>query len=84
MRFKIKPDGIRVVALIRAVRNRWDLLPGDKIKLPGERPAKYLGSVEEGDGQPEYIQMHAFRLHDGMLVILEVPALNRQLGRLLY
>jgi hypothetical protein len=78
------PKAQRIVTLIRAVREIGTLLPGDQIKMIGEKPATYLGALEEGDIQVDYIQMHAFRLFDGLQVILEAPTLNRSLGKYLY
>ena len=84
MFINVTPEGKRVVNLIKAVRLVNFILPGDKIKLIGELPATYLGAVEEGDLQGDYIQMHTFRLWDGVQVVLEVPSLNRILGKYLY
>jgi hypothetical protein len=81
---KDKPDGKRVVNLINAVREISAIFPGDRIKMIGEKPAIYLGAIEVGDIQVDYIQMHAFQLFDGLLVVLQVPFLNRRLGKLLY
>ena len=84
MLINVKPEGKRVVNLIKAVRQISTVLPGDKVKMVGEKPATYVGAIEEGDIQTDYIQMHAFTLYDGLQVILEVPSLNRILGKLLY
>jgi hypothetical protein len=84
MLFNAKSEGKRVINLIRSVRKISSIFPGDKIKMIGEKPATYLGSIEEGDIQVDYIQMHAFRLFDGLQVILEAPSLNRSLGKFLY
>ena len=73
-----------MVNLIRAVRQLGAILPGDKIKIVGEKPATYIGAIEEGDIQIDYIQMHVFRLHDGMQVVLQIPSLNRNLGKFIY
>jgi hypothetical protein len=81
---KDKPKAQRIVNLIKSVRKLGTIFPGDKIKMIGEKPATYLGALEEGDIQVEYIQMHAFRLFDGLQVILEAPSLNRSLGKFLY
>jgi len=48
------------------------------------KPATYVGAIEEGDIQVDYIQLHIFELFDGLQVILEAPSLNRSLGKLLY
>jgi hypothetical protein len=79
-----KQDGKRVLNLIKAVRLIGALLPGDKVSLAGEKPATYTGAIEVGDIQTDYLQMHTFRLSDGLQVVLEIPSLNRHLGRLLY
>lgn len=84
MPIKVTPEGKRVVNLIKAVRMVSFLLPGDHVKMIGEGPAIYIGAIEEGDLQFEYFQMHAFRLCDGQVVILEVPSLNRSLGKYLF
>jgi len=84
MLINVKSEGKRVVNLIKAVREIGALLPGDKVKLIGEKPATYLGAIEEGDIQIDYIQLHAFRLFDGMQIVLEAPSLNKSLGKLLY
>jgi hypothetical protein len=79
-----RPECKRVVNLIRAVRQLGAILPGDKIKMINERPATYVGVIEEGDMQTDYIQMHVFTLHDGVRVVLEMPSLNRSIGKLIY
>ena len=84
MTIKLKQNGRRVLNLIMAVREISAILPGDKVRLVGEKPATYEGAIEVGDIQEDDIQMHAFRLFDGLQVILEVPSLNRCLGKLLY
>ena len=76
MTLSISEKGKRIVQLIKAVKAAGALVPGDKVLMPDERPAAYIGSVME-DG----IQMHEFRLFDGTEVVLEVPALNREPGR---
>ena len=81
---KDKPKAQRIVNLIKSVRKLGTIFPGDKIKMIGEKPATYLGALEEGDIQVDYIQTHVFRLFDGLQVVLDVPALNRSLGKLLY
>jgi len=43
-----------------------------------------VGAIELGDIQVDYIQMHVFNLFDGLQVVLEIPSLNRSLGKLLY
>ena len=67
--------GIRVVALIRAVRSAGEIVPGDKVQILHEQPATYVGPAAVEDG----IQMHKFWLFDGMEVPLEVPALTAAL-----
>ena len=84
MFINVKPEAKRVVNLIKAVREIGAILPGDKVRMIGEKPAIYVGAIELGDIQVDYIQMHAFRLFDGLQVVLEVPSLNRSLGKLLY
>ncbi len=81
---KAKLDIQRIIRLIRALRQIDDILPGDKIKLSGEKPAIYLGALEDGDIQVDYLQAHIFELFDGVQVVLEVPSLNRILGKFLY
>jgi hypothetical protein len=77
MALSITEKGKRIVKLIKSVRVAGALVPGDKVRMPGERPAAYIrpSTVEDG------IQMHAFRLFDGMEVIMEVPALNPEPGQ---
>jgi hypothetical protein len=41
----------RIVNLIKSVRQLGTIFPGDKIKVIGEKPATYLGALEEGDIQ---------------------------------
>jgi hypothetical protein len=84
MLFNAKSEGRRVINLIKSVREIGFILPGDKVIMVDEAQATYLGSIEEGDIQVDYLQMHAFRLHDGLRVFLEAPALNRSLGKSLY
>jgi hypothetical protein len=84
MQIPTRSQSKRIINLIRAVRKIATLLPGDKIKLAGEEPATYVGAIEEGDIQIDYIQLHTFTLCDGVQVVLEAPSLNRSLGRLLY
>ena len=84
MLIKVKPQGKRIVNLIKAVRQAGALLPGDNVEMPGEGSATYLGVIEEGDIQMDYIQIHTFVLSDGMQVALEIPSLNRSLGKLIY
>jgi hypothetical protein len=81
---QIKPVGKRVLNLIRALRGAGLLLPGDKVNLAGEKPAIYVGPLEEDDYEMESIMMHAFKLHDGIFIILELPWLNGQLAKLTY
>jgi hypothetical protein len=80
----LKPQAQRFVNLIKAVRDSVALLPGDRIEVSGEKPATYIGAIEMGDIQVDYLQLHAFRLWDGIHVILAAPSLNRSLGKLLY
>ena len=68
--------GIRVVALIKAVRSAGEIVPGDKVQMLHEQPATYVGPTAVEDG----IQMHKFRLFDGMEISLEVPALTAALA----
>ncbi len=68
----LSKKGVRVVALIRAVRAAGVVQPGGKIRMPGEAPATYIGPAGVEDG----IQMHTFRLFDGSEIVLEVPALT--------
>jgi hypothetical protein len=84
MLINVKPESKRVVTLIKAVREIGAILPGDKVKMIGEKPAIYVGAIEEGDIQVDHIQLHAFTLFDGVQVVLEAPSLNRSLGKLLY
>lgn len=76
MALSISEKGKRIVKLIKSVRAAGVLVPGDKVPMPGERLATYIGpsAVEEG------IQMHEFRLFDGTEVVMEVPALNQEPG----
>jgi hypothetical protein len=76
--------GKRVLNLVYAVRAISVLLPGERVKIFGEKPALYVGPIEADDFQIDCLQMHAFSLHDRLLVVLAVPALNRSLGRWLY
>jgi hypothetical protein len=71
----ISEKGARVVQLIRAVKAAGAMMPGDQVRMPGEKPAAYLGPLMERG-----IQMHGFRLFDGTEIVLEAPALNRQPG----
>jgi hypothetical protein len=84
MRYSLTPLGQRVLNLVRSVRQLGSILPGEKVKVLGEKPATYLGAVEIGEFPTEYIQMHIFRLWDGLPVILEAPTLNRILGKYLF
>ena len=72
----ISKKGARIVKLIKAVRGAGTIVPGNKVLIPEEQPATYMGPVMDGG-----IQMHEFRLFDGMEVVLEVPALNREGGQ---
>jgi hypothetical protein len=83
MRYNLTPLGRRVLNLVRAVRQIAGILPGEKINILGEKPATYLGAIEFGDFQEDYYQVHIFCLHDGALVGLETPNLNRTLGKYL-
>jgi hypothetical protein len=73
MILSISEKGKRVVKLIKAVKAAGVLVPGNKVLMPDERPATYIGPVMEGG-----VQMHEFRLFDETEVVLEVPALNRE------
>ena len=64
------------VQLIKAIKAAGVFVPGAKVLMPDERPAAYIGPVMEGG-----IQMHEFRLFDRVEVVLEIPALNRKLGK---
>jgi hypothetical protein len=77
-------EGKRFQYLIRSLREMGAIFPGDRVRMIDEAPAIYLGSIEAGDLQTDYLQLHVFRLSDGIQVILYVPALNRILGKLLY
>ncbi len=76
MTLTFSEKGKRIVQLITAVKAAWVFVPGAKVLMPDERPAAYIGPVME-----EGIQVHEFRLFDGTEVVLEVPALNREPGR---
>ena len=76
MSLSISEKGRRVVQLIKAVKAVGAFVPGDKVLMPDERPAAYIGPVME-----EGIQMHEFHLFDGTEVILEVPVLNQKPGQ---
>jgi hypothetical protein len=84
MSIDLKVVGKRVYHLVKAVREMSSILPGERVLMTGERPATYVGAIEVGDEQFDYLQMHAFRLHDGLHVVLAVQSLNRRLSRLLY
>ena len=77
MALSISEKGKRIVKLIKSVRAAGVLVPGDKVQMPDERPAAYIGPSAVEDG----IQMHEFRLFDGTEVIMEVPALNPEPGQ---
>ena len=77
MTLSISEKGKRIVKLIKSVRAAGVLMPGDKVQMPDERPAAYIGPAAVEDG----IQMHEFRLFDGTEVILEVPTLNPKPGQ---
>jgi hypothetical protein len=72
----LSEKGVRVVKLIKAVRAAGAIVPGNKVMMPEEQPAMYIGPVMDGG-----IQMHVFRLFDGMEVVLDVPMLNQAPGR---
>ena len=76
MTLSISEKGKRIVQLIKAVKAVGAFVPDYKVLMPDERPAAYIGPVME-----EGIQMHEFRLFDGTEVVLKVPALNREPGR---
>ena len=67
MTLSISEKGKRIVKLSKSVQAAGVLMPGDKVRMPGERPATYIGPSAVEDG----IQMHAFRTRttaaDGML-----------------
>ena len=77
MALTISEKGKRIVQLIKSVRAAGVLVPGDKVQMPDERPAAYIGPSAVEDG----IQMHEFRLFDGTEVVLEVPALSPKPGQ---
>jgi hypothetical protein len=77
MALTISEKGKRIVKLSKSVQAAGVLVPGDKVPMPGERPAAYIGLSTVEDG----IQMHAFRLFDGTEVIMEVPVLNPEPGQ---
>ena len=79
-----KVEGKRIQHLISSVRELVSILPGDQVRMIDEAPAIYLGSIEVGDIQIDYLQLHVFRLSDGIMVIMYIPALNRSLGKYLY
>ena len=55
MALSISEKGKRIVQLIKAVKAAGALVSGDKVLMPDERPAAYIGPVmEEGiTGMPE-------------------------------
>jgi hypothetical protein len=69
-------EGIRIAKLIQAVKAMRVIAVGAEVPMLKERPATYIGPVME-DG----IQMHEFRLFDGIEVALEVPALTNTLEK---
>ena len=75
MNLSITEKGKRVVKLIKAVQAARVLLPGGKVRMPGEGPAAYIGPALE-----DRLQVHEFRLFDGTDVALEVPALDQEPG----
>jgi hypothetical protein len=77
MALTISEKGKRVVKLIKSIRAAGVLVPGDKVQMPDERPATYIGPSAVEDR----IQMHEFRLFDGTEVVMEVPALNPKPGQ---
>lgn len=74
----------RLQRLIQSIRDLAEIFPGDKIRMIGESPATYLGSIEAGDLQTDYLQLHVFRLSDGIMVIMYIPTLNRSLGKYIF
>jgi hypothetical protein len=77
MALTISEKGKRIVKLGKSIRAAGVLVPGDKVPMPDERPAMYIGPSDVEDG----IQMHAFRLFDGTEVVMEVPMLNPEPGQ---
>ena len=77
MALSISEKGKRIVKLIKSVRAAGVLVPGDKVQMPDEGPAAYIGPSAVEDG----IQMHEFRLFDGTEVVMEVPVLNPESGQ---
>ena len=77
-------EGKRFQHLIQSVRALGAIFPGDQITMIDESPATYIGSFEAGDLQTDYLQLHVFRLSDGIMVIMHIPTLNRSLGKFLY
>jgi hypothetical protein len=75
--FTLTKKARRILALIEAVEAAGNIQPGAALSLPGEKPATYLGPGEVEGG----IQMHVFRLHDGLEVPMQVPALDLPTGR---
>jgi len=75
--FTLTKKARRILALIEAVQAAGNIQPGATLRLPGEKPATYVGPGDVEDG----IQMHVFRLHDGLEIPMEVPALNAQASR---
>jgi hypothetical protein len=84
MHLKEEPIRKRLLNLVRVISQRGPMLPGDRVSMIGEHPAVYLGVIEAGDLHLEYLQLHIFRLHGGLIVVIEAPYLNRWLCRLLY
>jgi hypothetical protein len=70
----ITKKGTRILNLIEAVRSAGAMKPGDTLQMPHELPAKYIGLLMEAG-----IQMHEFRLYDGMEIVLEAPAITAAL-----
>ena len=61
MAISFSEKGKRIVQLIKAVKAARGFVPSDKVLMPEERQAAYIGPVME-DG----IQMHEFRMFGGM------------------
>jgi len=79
-----KIGGKRIQHLIRSVREMGAIFPGDQISMIDESPATYMGSIEAGDLQTDYLQLHVFRLSDEIMVIMYIPTLNRSLGKYIF
>ena len=46
MALSISEKGKRIVKLIKSVRTAGVLVPGDKVQMPDERPAAYIGPLK--------------------------------------